>query len=157
MAQSKKLNTEMINQEMGQEEVDNTSKDDDDVIIKTEQSLDEELHVELPEAPVPCPCFDGSYDERLPAPESSVSAEANLNLEKRKADEKVHKYLEIVHHVKTKQNESPDADLFRNKEHEKQVPRKASDGFCAKQPCGPGSSCFRSDAEYRNDIFAQKG
>ena len=25
-------------------------------------------------------------------------------------------------------------------EHEKQVPRKASDGFCAKQPCGPGSS-----------------
>ena len=140
MAESKKLNTEMINQENGQEEVDNTSKDDDDVMIKTEQSLDEELHVELPEAPVPCPCFDGSYDERLPAPESSVSAEANLHLEKRKADEKVHKYLEIVHHVKTKQNESPDADLFRNKEHEKQMPCKASDGFSAKHPCGPGSS-----------------
>ena len=128
MAQSKKLNIQMTKQDISQEQVENTSKDAD-VVIRTEQALDEELGVEGPEAPMPCP---------------DSNAEANIHVEIRKADEKVHKYLEIVHHVETKQNEPSHAHLFRNKEHEKTVMCKASDGFYAKQPSGPeGSSVSR--------------
>ena len=110
MAQSRKLNNEMTCQDMAKEDVENTCKDDD-VVIKTEQSLDEELHVGGPELPMPCP---GSY------------ADANIHVEIQNADEKVHKYLEIEHHVETKQSESSHADLFQNKENEKPVPCKAS-------------------------------
>ena len=95
-------NTEIAYQDLSQEDVESMSIDNE-AMIKKEPSPDEVLHVRGPAAPASCPCYDGSYEEQLPAPESSISEGA-------KNDEKVHKYLEIVHDNKTEKQKSSDED-----------------------------------------------
>ena len=61
-------NTEIAYQDLGQEDVEDISIDNE-VMMKKEPLPNEDLHVKGPAAPAPCPCYDGSYEEQLPAPE----------------------------------------------------------------------------------------
>ena len=86
--------------------------------------------------PAPCPSSDGFYDEQLHAPEGTSSTD---DTQMKKADENEHKYLEIVHDVKTKERKSD-----KVKQVEKlgsPVPCTSSNGFYAERlPASESSS-----------------
>ena len=133
MAKAGKFDIEMTHLHVGREEIEHTSIDDyDDVLTKKEPSPDDIPYVGGPVTPVP---FPGS-DEGLPAPENSLSERYT---EMQKADENEHKYLEIVHDVKTKKGKS--GKVRQVEGPEAQVPCTSSAGFYAERlPASESSS-----------------
>ena len=105
MAKAKKFDIEMTYLHVGREEMEKYASidDGDDAVTKKEPSQDEVPYMGVPVPPAPCPSSDGFYDERLPAPEGTSSAD---DTEVQKADENEQKYLEIVHDVKTNERKS---------------------------------------------------
>ena len=133
MAKAGKFDIEMTHLHAGREEIEHTSIDDyDDVLTKKEPSPDDIPYVGGPVTPVP---FPGS-DEGLPAPENSLSERYT---EMQKADENEHKYLEIVHDVKTKKGKS--GKVRQVEGPEAPVPCTSSAGFYAERlPVSESSS-----------------
>ena len=137
MAKARKFNIEMTYLHVGGEELEKyASIDDDDVETKKEPSPNEVPYIGVPVTPAPCPSSDGFYDERLPAPEGTSSAD---DTEMNKADENEHKYLEIVHDVKTKERKSGKVKQVEGLGSP--VPCTSSNGFYAERlPASESSS-----------------
>ena len=153
MAKARKFNIEMTYLHVGGEELEEYACiDEDDVETKKEPSPDVP-YVGVPVTPAPCPGSEWFYDERLPAQESSGSAVENIELKRQTADEKVHKYLEIVHDVSTKQEQSP-VNVLQAGGPDEPVQSTSSDWFNERPPYPRKQFSFRNDCKYRNDIFA---
>ena len=131
MAKARKFNIEMTYLHVGGEELEKYASiddDDDDVETKKEPSPEEVPYMGVPVTPAPCPSSDGFYDEGLPAPEGTSSTNET---EMKKADENEHKYLEIVHDIKTNERKS---DKVRQVEGlGSPVPCTSSNGFYAER------------------------
>ena len=162
MAKARKVDIEMTYLHVGGEDIQKYASiddvvvddgDDDDAVTKKEPSPGEVPYLGVPATPAPCPCSDGFYDKRLPAQESRAFAGENIKLEM--ADEKVHKYLEIVHDVSTKQEQSPD-NVLQTAGPDEPEPVTSSDWFNERPPMPESSSVLGATANMEMTCL-QKG
>ena len=164
MAKARKLDIEMTYLHVGGEDIQKYASiddvvvddgDDDDAVTKKEPSPIEVPYLGVPASPAPCPCSDGFYDERLPAQESRAFAGENIKLEMQMADEKVHKNLEIVHDVSTKQEQSPD-NVVQTAGPDEPEPITSSDWFNERPPIPESSPVLGATANIEM-TYLQKG